>query len=72
MKHAHTSNIIVLLEGALVTKNEANRPMVSTLKGIRMNMVALLHEMLYVLQDRITAKLPLIFPHTPLIPSFAG
>lgn len=37
---AHTTNTIVLPERALVTSNEADKPMVSTLKGIGINMVA--------------------------------
>jgi len=51
------SNNIVLPEGALVTENEAERPMVSRLKRIRLNMVALPWETLYVLQDRVIAEL---------------
>lgn len=38
MLRAHTTNTIVLPEGALVTTNEANQPMVSTLEGIGINM----------------------------------
>lgn len=49
MLHARTTNTIVLLEGALVTTNEVDRPMVSTLKEIGINMAALLRETLYVL-----------------------
>lgn len=54
---AHMTNTIVLLEGALMTKNEADRPMISGLKGIRINMVALPQDTLYVLQDAVTAEL---------------
>lgn len=43
------TNTIVLLEGALVTKNEADRPTISTLKCIGINMVALSQETLYIL-----------------------
>ena len=46
---AQTTNTIVQPEGALVTANEADQPMVSPLKGIRINMVVLLWETLYVL-----------------------
>lgn len=53
MLHAQTTNAIVLLEGALVTKNEADRLMVSALKEIGINMVVLPQETLYVLQDGI-------------------
>ena len=50
-------NTIVLQEGTLVTSNKADRPLVSNLKGLEVNLVALLHETLYVLQDGITAEL---------------
>ena len=56
--HACTTNTIVLLDRALVTENEAERPTVSTLEGIGINMALLPQEMLYVLQDGITAELP--------------
>ena len=46
---ARVTNTIVLPEGALVTENEADRPMVSRLKGIKINMVALPWETFYVL-----------------------
>ena len=45
---AHMTNAIVLLEGALVIENEADRPTVSVLKGVGINMVVLPWEMLYV------------------------
>lgn len=54
---ARTTNTIVLPEGALVTTNEANKPTISALKGIGINMVAILWEMLYVLQDGIIVEL---------------
>lgn len=54
---AQTTNTIVLPKGTLVKKNKVNMPTVKTLKRIWMNMVALLQEMLYVMQDGITAKL---------------
>jgi len=57
MLRAQTTNTLVLLEGALVTTNESDRPTVSTLKGIGINMAALPRETLYVLHDGITAKL---------------
>jgi len=49
MLYPRMTNTIVLPDGTLVTKNEANRPMVSSLKGIWINMVALPWEMLYIL-----------------------
>lgn len=49
MLRACMTNTIVLPKGALVTENEADRPMVSRLKGIGINMVALPWETLYVL-----------------------
>lgn len=42
MMRVHMTNTIVLPEGALVTENEADGPMVSALKGVGINMVALL------------------------------
>ena len=51
------TNIIVLSEGALVTSNEADETSVSTVKGLSVNLITLLHETLYVLQDGITKKL---------------
>jgi len=51
------TNTIVLLEGALVTTNEADRPMVSALRGLGININALPRETLYVLQDGITIEL---------------
>jgi len=51
------TNTIVLPKGALVTTNEADRPTISALKGLGINMVALLRDTLYVLQDGITAEL---------------
>ena len=51
------TNTIVLPEGALVIENEADRPMVSGLKGIGINMAALTWETLYVLQDGVTVEL---------------
>ena len=58
MLRARVTNTVVLLEGALVTQNEADRPTVSTLKGLNINMAALPRDTLYVLQDGITVELP--------------
>ena len=41
----------------MVITNEANRPTVSALKGIGINMVVLPRETLYILQDGITTEL---------------
>lgn len=49
MLHARMTNTIMLPEGALVTINEANIPMVSALKGVEIKMTAFPREMLYVL-----------------------
>lgn len=57
MLRAQMTNTIVVPDGALVTENKADRPMVSELKGIGLNVIALPQETLYVLQDGITAKL---------------
>ena len=51
------TNTIVLPEGALVTENEVDRPMVNVLKGVKINMVVLRRETLYVLQDGVIAEL---------------
>lgn len=42
MLHTRVTNTAMLLEGALVTTNEADRPTVSALKGLDINMAALL------------------------------
>ena len=57
MLRAQMTNTIVLPDGALVIENEADRPMVTGLKGIRLNIVALPRETLYILQDGVTTKL---------------
>jgi len=49
MLRAKMANMIVLPNEALITKNEADRPMVSSLKGVRLNMAALPWETLYLL-----------------------
>jgi len=54
---ARTTNTIMLPEWALVITNEADRPTISALKGIRINMATLPWETLYILQDGITAEL---------------
>lgn len=57
MLRTGVTNTIVLPEGTFVTTNEANRPTISAVKGIEINMVALPWETLYVLQDGITVEL---------------
>ncbi len=47
----------MLPDGALTIEKEANRAMVSSSKGVRLNMVTLPREMLYLLQDRVIAEL---------------
>lgn len=51
------TNTIVFPNGTVVTKNEANRPMFSGLKGIKLNVDALPWETLYILQYGVTATL---------------
>jgi len=46
---APVTNTIMLPEGALVTTNEADKPTVSALKGLSINMATLPWEILYVL-----------------------
>lgn len=41
MLSARVTNMIVLLDGALTTEKEADRPMVSSLKGVGLNMATL-------------------------------
>lgn len=57
MLRAQMTNTIVLSEGALVPSNEADRPSVSALKGLGLNLAALPCETLYVFQDGITVEL---------------
>lgn len=49
--------MIVLPDGALTIENEANKPMVSSLKRVGLNMVVLPRETLYLLQDGVTMEL---------------
>ena len=57
MLHARVTNTIIMLDGALITEKEADRPMVNSLKGVGLNMVTLPWETLYFLQDGVTAEL---------------
>lgn len=54
---AQVANTIVLLEGEPMKINEADRPTISRLKGIRINMATLPWETLYIIQDGITVEL---------------
>lgn len=49
MLRAKASNAIVLPDGALTAENEADRPTVSALKGVGLNLVALSGEALHLL-----------------------
>jgi len=57
MLRVRMTNKIVLLKGALMTSNEAEKPLVSMLKSLCVNIATLPHDTLYVLQDWITAEL---------------
>jgi len=48
---------IVIPNGALMTENKADRPMVSSVKGVGLNMAMLSQETLYLLKDRVTTEL---------------
>ena len=48
------TNMTVLLDVALTIEKEADRPMVSSLKGVGFNMVALPRETFYLLHDGVT------------------
>lgn len=49
MLHAKVTNMIVLPDGALTIENEADRPTVSSLKGVGLNMAVLPQEMFHLL-----------------------
>lgn len=57
MFRAKMTNTIVLPDGALIAKNEADRPMVSSLKGTGLNMGVLPRETFYILQDGVIVEL---------------
>lgn len=59
------SSAIVLSNGALTTKNEANRPTVSSLKGVALNLAVLSCEALHLLQDGVIAE-PIAYEHLAL------
>lgn len=47
MLRTKMTNIIVLLDGEFMMENEADIPIINSLKGVRLNMVVLPWEMLY-------------------------
>lgn len=47
---------MVLPNGALITETEVDRPTISTLKGVELNLVALPSKTLHLLQDGVIAK----------------
>jgi len=49
MLRAKVSNAKVMLDGAPTTENEADRPIVSTLKGVGLNFVVIPSEVLHLL-----------------------
>jgi len=51
------SNMVLLLYGALTIENEADRPMVSSLRGVGLNMAVLPWETLHLLYDGVTIEL---------------
>lgn len=51
------NNVILLPDGALTTENEVDMPMISSLKGVGLNMAMLPQEMLHLLQDGVTGEL---------------
>ena len=57
MLRTKASSVIVLPDGALTIENEADKPTASTLKGVGLNLVALPHEALHLLQDGVIAEL---------------
>ena len=57
MLHVKASNAIVLPDGVLTTKNEADRPTVNALKGVGLNLAVLPHEVLHLLQDGVILEL---------------
>lgn len=57
MLHTKDSNAIVLPDGALTAENEADKPTVSTLKGVGLNPAVLPREALHLLQDGVITEL---------------
>jgi len=57
MLRTKASSVLVLPDGALKIENKAERPTVSALKGVWLNLVVLPHEALHLLQDGVIAEL---------------
>ena len=57
MLRAKASSAIMLLYGALTTENEADKPTISALKGVGLNLAMLPGEVLHLLQDGVIAEL---------------
>lgn len=57
MLRAKDSRVIVLSDGALTTKNEVERPAIGALNGVWLNLVAILGEVLHLLQDGVIIEL---------------
>jgi len=57
MLRAKDSRAIVLPGGALTTESEADRPTVSALKGVGLNLAALPDKVLHLLQDGLITEL---------------
>lgn len=57
MLRMKASNVIVLLDRAMTMENEVDMPTVSALKGLGLNLVVLLGEALYLLQDGVIVEL---------------
>ncbi len=51
------SSVTVLPDGELTTKNETNKPTVSTLKGVGLNIAVILFEVLHLLQDGVIVEM---------------
>ena len=51
---ARVTNTIMLVDGALTIEKEVDKPMVSSLKGVGLNMATFPQETLYLLQDKVT------------------
>lgn len=67
MLSTKASNAIVLPDGALTMENEANRPNVSTLNGVGLNLVVLPGQVIHLLQDGVIAELRAHEHHTLLV-----
>lgn len=57
MLQENASSAIVLPHGALTVENEAERPTISALKGVGLNLAVLPTEVLHLLQDGVIAEL---------------